>query len=748
MRKIISSFLIGLLVLSFFANWQVVQASSSVWSVLPARQNKIDSLLASTLKNLQPGDKVTFIVTLNKQVDLSQVNGVTRAARSQGVLNALQATANATQGRLTGLLNTYRKDGLVDGYISFWIFNGFSVTGTVDVINSLANDPDVWTITPDDIQVVPAVGAPEPNISLVNAPALWSMGNYGQNVVVASMDSGVDVYHPDLAGRYRGGPNSWFDPYGQHPTTPIDLSGHGTQTTGIMVGGDTGGTSIGVAPGAQWIAVKIFNDQGGSTATAIHQGYQWLLDPDGNPLTDDAPSAVNTSWTFANPGCNTEFEADLASLRAVGILPVFAAGNGGPYSNTSYSPANNPSAFAVGAVDNNKQIYAYSSRGPSACTNYTGPFPKLVAPGVSVRTTDLYNSYYSASGTSYSSPHVAGALALLLSAYPNLSAADQEQALTTSAFDLGASGPDDVYGYGFLDILSAYDWVVVNPPPTPTPSPTPSPSPTPAPNINLALNQPVTVSTYQDSSHNGGKAVDGDLSTLWQTQKVKGKGGPSTEWIEVDLGSTQDVSQVIMEWSSYYATKYNIQTSADHTNWSTVFNTTSGNGGNDTVTFSTIQARYVRMVSTGWNSNSSRNWLNEFGVYPQTGAPDGSTTPEPTPSPGTSDSIHVADLDASSVANGGRWNASVSILVHDSSGNPVQGVAVSGAWSSGTNGSGSCTTDSSGVCNVTKNSLKSNVSSVTFSVSDLSLSGYIYQSSDNSDTDGDSNGTTIQVARP
>ena len=88
---------------------------------------------------------------------------------------------------------------------------------------------------------------------------------------------------------WRGGSNSWYDPYGQHPAVPTDMSGHGTWTMGVMVGGDAGGTSLGVAPEAQWISVKIFNDQGGATATAIHLGFQWLLDPDGDPATPDAP---------------------------------------------------------------------------------------------------------------------------------------------------------------------------------------------------------------------------------------------------------------------------------------------------------------------------------------------------------------------------------------------------------------------------------------------------------------------------
>jgi serine protease AprX len=480
MKKFIPYFLIFVLAFSLSGTFQSAQASSSTWRVLAPKPNMVDNSLQVVLNQLSPNDMLTVIVTLDTQAELSRVNGADRAARLQGVIQALQATANGTQGRLTGLLNTYRSQGLVESFTPFWVFNGFSVTGTVEAINALAQDPDVYTITPDNIQIVPALGTPEPNISVINAPALWGQGYTGQGVVVASMDSGVDVSHPDLSARWRGGSNSWFDPYNQH-STPVDLSGHGTWTTGIMVGGDAGGTSIGVAPGAQWIAAKIFNDQGGSTATAIHQAFQWLLDPDGNPTTADAPQVVNNSWTYANPGCYLDFEPDLESLRAAGILPVFAAGNSGPYSNTSYSPSNNPSAFAVGAVNNSDQIYAYSSRGPSTCGGSTGPFPEMVAPGVNVRTTDRYGLYTTATGTSLAAPHVAGGLALLLSAYPDLDAGTQEQALINSAVDLGASGPDDVFGYGRLDLFSAFNWAATAPtstPPPPTPTSVPSSTPT------------------------------------------------------------------------------------------------------------------------------------------------------------------------------------------------------------------------------------------------------------------------------
>lgn len=288
------------------------------------------------------------------------------------------------------------------------------------------------------------------------------MGFYGQGVVVAIMDTGVDVNHPDLVASWRGGSNSWFDPYGEHPSAPVDLLGHGTQVMGVIVGGDAGGTAIGIAPEAQWIAVKIFDDHGKATTVSIHQGFQWLLDPDGDPETPDAPHVVNNSWTFGSPGCDLAFQADLQVLRYAGILPIFAAGNFGPGASTDVSPANYPEAFAVGAVDNDGGLYAYSSHGPSACGEGPTIFPEVVAPGVAVWTTDRLGGYTSATGTSLAAPHVAGALALLLEVYPDLTADEQEAALIHSALDLGVAGPDNEFGHGRLDLLAAYNWITAS----------------------------------------------------------------------------------------------------------------------------------------------------------------------------------------------------------------------------------------------------------------------------------------------
>jgi hypothetical protein len=403
---------------------------------------------------------VDVIVVLKSQAVPAPPSSTDRRERIRQLEKVLRDHASLTQRGTRDLLTVRRAQGRVTSVAPLWIINAIGARVRESVAAELARRPDVREVRPSSTIQAPAVttsAAAEPNVAQVNAPAMWDLGYRGQGIVVASMDTGVDISHPELAARWRGGANSWYDPNGQHPTTPTDVIGHGTQTMGVMVGGVSGGSSIGIAPNASWIAVKIFNDRGQATSTGIHLGYQWLLDPDGNPNTADAPNVVNNSWTMAAGTCSLEFQPDLRNLRAAGILPVFAAGNYGPAVGTSASPANNPEALAVGSVDDADVVDPSSSRGPSACAQ-TG-YPQMVAPGTGIRTTDLYGGYIDASGTSLAAPHVAGALALLLQATPGLPADRQVAALQSGAVDLGPAGPDNAYGSGRLDVLASYNWL-------------------------------------------------------------------------------------------------------------------------------------------------------------------------------------------------------------------------------------------------------------------------------------------------
>lgn len=304
------------------------------------------------------------------------------------------------------------------------------------------------TDTPSPAPIVPTT--PHWNLQAVQAPRAWAAGHYGQGVVVASFDTGVDLAHPDLARRWRGGSNSWFDPHGEE-ATPHDALGHGTQALSVVLGG----SGLGVAPQARWIAVKLFDAAGRARMSDIHQAFQWLLDPDGDPSTLDAPDVVNASWALTGRGagaCVLEFSEDLRALRAAGIAVVFAAGNDGPAARTSSSPGNNPQALSVGALDRHGAIASQTSRGPSACDGEV--FPRLVAPGVDVRAADVSHgglpSTTLVSGSSLAAPHVAGVLALLAGAYPAASLAELEAALLRGALDLGGQGADNNFGNGLV----------------------------------------------------------------------------------------------------------------------------------------------------------------------------------------------------------------------------------------------------------------------------------------------------------
>jgi subtilisin family serine protease len=410
---------------------------------------------------LQPTTK------LNKQGQPDQAAFALENARyHQSLVEALQLNASNSQPALLSRLETLRSQGKVGKVRSFWIANAIAVTLPADQVAALAALPGVESIQPDyalkpvgTIHQSNTLANPVPNMTQIQANWLWSKGYQGQGIVVANVDTGVSLNNMDLAAKWRGGTNSWFDTHGQY-TAPVDHDGHGTATMGVMIS-----TNYGVAPAAKWIAVKMFDDQVNASDSDALAAFQWLLDPDGDPKTNDAPNVVNNSWAENSPGCTYSsstpaMHAALQALLAAKILPVFAAGNLGPGSSTAPDPSNYPEALAVGAVDYSNQIASFSSQGPTTCRPTGQVFPDISAPGVSIQTSPLDDThgaiYTTASGTSFSAPHAAGMLALLLQAYPGLTADQQRRALQVGAIDLGTPGPDNVFGYGVINGETSY----------------------------------------------------------------------------------------------------------------------------------------------------------------------------------------------------------------------------------------------------------------------------------------------------
>lgn len=455
-----SGILVALAALAVCISTHAATASVDLQSVLDAAQP--DDEIAVIVKYPGSYRPPRFRKPLIADADVNVGAFVAaRKLRRQQILSRFQRAARADTAPILDAI----EQGGARAVRMLWVADSIALRAKRELIWTLLARPDVIEVRLDRALYAPiataAVAGPaEWNISDIRAPELWDRGYLGDGAVVALFDSGADANHPELIAGYRGGANSWKDPYGQHATPRDGASGHGTQVLGIVVGGSLGGTAIGVAPNAKWIAAKIFNDAGMASESAIHLAFQWALDPDANPATDDAPDVVTNSWDIAGENsCSSIFQPDIDALRAADIAVVYAAGNYGPVPASSVSPANNLRVTSVGAVDSNHQVAIFSSRGPSACDGSV--FPKVVAPGVNILTTDLSLAgtaqYVHVEGTSFSAPHIAGVMALLRGAVPTASAAEIEAAVALTARDLGSPGPDSDYGYGLVDALAAYD---------------------------------------------------------------------------------------------------------------------------------------------------------------------------------------------------------------------------------------------------------------------------------------------------
>lgn len=484
---------------------------------LPARAwSKIEPQL---LREVIENGTATFIVYLRDQADLTALDPVapalqkeTLAERRLTVVDQLKATAARSQGEVLRYLDQQKATGHAADVVPLWIFNGIGVTGDAATLAALAQHDDVVKIRANHVNPLPepvkdseqAVGGgdvgPAWNIQRIQADRVWQeLGVTGAGVVVASLDTGVDWDHEALSAAYRGRDGdhnyNWADFTGASRSEPIDPQGHGTHVMGTIVaqfGEDENGErlQISVAPGAQWVSVKVC-DSNGCPDLAIHQGFQWILAPTDlageNPDPSKAPDIVNSSWGARN-GASETTRPDIQALRAAGIIPVFSAGNHGDLgAGTAGSPGSYPESISVGATEPDPRVVApFSSQGPSF---WGETKPEVSAPGRYIRSSIPGDNYDTSSGTSMAAPHVTGALALMLEAAQGLQVSptgvdglrsvvpampgvelqradpmptidDLEQLLRFTAVDLGDTGPDNLSGAGRIDAYRATEWAM------------------------------------------------------------------------------------------------------------------------------------------------------------------------------------------------------------------------------------------------------------------------------------------------
>jgi len=460
--------------------------------------------LEARLAQTPPDQPVSVIVHLTEQAPIASLDSQLRYARAsrverhRAVVEALQSAVSA-QDALKADLTSSLRDGSVLGYTGYWITNCVVVLALPAQIRNIAARPDVNAVelnfqaaliepvrrpasTPaEEMGGLRGIGV-TPGLRAIRAPEVWyQLGYNGAGRLVGSCDTGVMGGHVALATRWRGyqGANPWqecwLDVLGGGTQSPSDGNGHGTHTTGTMVGLGAGTQdTIGVAWGAQWIASNVINQGVGSGFdNDVIASFQWFTDPDGNPNTvDDVPDVVQNSWGvyegLGYPDCHTLWYSVIDNCEAAGVVSCWSAGNEGPSSGSHRSPADRATTtlntFSVGAVSAQSgqsfpyNIASFSSRGPSGCDAPAENKikPEVVAPGVNVYSSVNSGGYQDGwDGTSMAGPHAAGIVALMRQANPDLDVQTIKQIMLDTARDEGTAGNDNTYGYGFVDAHAA-----------------------------------------------------------------------------------------------------------------------------------------------------------------------------------------------------------------------------------------------------------------------------------------------------
>src|SRR4026207_1061702 len=268
-----------------------IASSRAVSSGSPPSQNETQKIKIApwVMEHTANGQQAEFFVVLADQADLSPAASLaTKAEKGRFVYQTLQNKAQTTQGPILQWLGDRALE-----HQSFYIVNAILVKGTLQVAEALAARPDVARVDGKPPlqnhlpQPGPSVYAPlylqvpdtiEPGINYTHAPQVWALGFTGQNIVIASADTGVRWTHNALKPHYRGWDGmvadhdyNWHDsihdssgnPCGNDSPFPCDDFFHGSHTTGTAIGDDGGSNQIGMAAGAKWIGRREKGQRGG-----------------------------------------------------------------------------------------------------------------------------------------------------------------------------------------------------------------------------------------------------------------------------------------------------------------------------------------------------------------------------------------------------------------------------------------------------------------------------------------------------
>ncbi len=445
---------------------------------------------------------------------MNLVRGEKISERRTIVINYLKEIRDRSQQRILSYLKVMENKGKAERIRSLWLGNAVCFKATKDVIEEIAEYTGVKSIDWDEERILihPQNTVPvEPkgreivwNVTLVRAPEVWALGYEGTGIIVSLIDTGVRYTHWDLAdhiwtnageipnNNIDDDGNGYIDDYYGYDFynddgDPMDDMSHGTHCAGTVASDGTAGSQCGVAPDARIMSLKVLSSAGGGNESDVWESMQYSIDNGAQVIS------MSLGWQHAWGPNRQQWRNMCNAVLAGGIIMSVAAGNEGdeqgtyPIPDNVRTPGDVPppwlhpdqaligglsAVVTVGATNSSDVIANFSSRGPVTWESINPWFdypynpemglidPDVCAPGVNIKSLsysgdNLYASGWN--GTSMATPHVAGAIALMLEKNPNITQAFIDSVLEVTAVELGNPGKDNTYGSGRIDCYEAVD---------------------------------------------------------------------------------------------------------------------------------------------------------------------------------------------------------------------------------------------------------------------------------------------------
>jgi subtilisin family serine protease len=466
---------------------------------------RVTDALAAHLEEVSADELVRIMVVMEAAMPqdelLALTDGLSRDQRRVIVEQELSRVAEASQHEVLAYLNERAATGHAADVKSLWIVNCVAALADRETIERVSALPGVSFVDWDEDVPLEAlrdiVDGSEDEIAWgvehIRAPEVWGAGYKGSGIIVCVCDGGVNYNHRDLADHMwnkSGYPNHGKSFAGGDPNDTMDYDGHGTHVAGTVASDGTAGSQCGVAPEATIMIAKL-----ASWETSWFEAWQWAI--------TEGADVITQSWSrkFPNGPVYAQHRQASEKIVAAGVIHTNSTGNNGHQTNEGYpipyniaAPANCPppwlhpdqllregksGTIAVGAVSGLDWRSYYSGRGPATWDKDRLPSfapyddyhwepgmgllkPDIMAPGDNIKSCDYLNTsgYRNMSGTSMSTPHAAGAAALLFDYLDTLPPAQIEKALEITAAKVSGGTHEkgrkvNDYGAGRIDVYAA-----------------------------------------------------------------------------------------------------------------------------------------------------------------------------------------------------------------------------------------------------------------------------------------------------